>query len=128
MALETSRTHENQSLRAPASSERYVPPPVDIYETDTGYVVLADMPGVSADGLDIHVEHDRLTIRGRVGREPGPTPQHQEFVLGDYYRAFTLADEIDTERIRANLKDGVLRLELPKAAHAQVRKIPVTVQ
>ena len=117
----------DQSLREPGREADTVTPNVDIYETDTGHVLLADLPGVSRDGLDLHVERDRLTIRGRVMTADTPRPQHQEFVLRDYYRAFTLADDVDTEHIKATLNDGVLRLELPKSERARVRKIPVSV-
>jgi len=127
--LQTTTTpeQEHRALRAPGAGESYVVPPVDIYETDKGYVVMADMPGVQPDGLDIHVDHDRLTIRGRVPASERTSPQHREFSLHDYYRAFTLAQEIDSDKISATLRDGVLRLELPKAARALARKINVAV-
>jgi len=126
-------THENgdsqevKSPREPGKEGEYATPAVDVYETDTGHVLLADMPGVHSDGLDIQLEHDRLTVRGRVGEGDQERPHHEEFRLRDYYRAFTLTDEMDTEKISATLTDGVLRIELPKSARAQVRKIPVTI-
>jgi HSP20 family protein len=127
MAENRESNREEQSLRAPGREVEHVIPRVDIYETDTEHVLLADMPGVSRDGLDIHVDRDRLTIRGRVaGQTEAPQPQRREFELHDYYRAFTLADDIDTDKISANLNDGVLRLVLPKSARARVRKIPVS--
>ena len=125
MAEKREPEQEEQSLRTPGGEAEHVAPSVDIYETDAEHVVLADMPGVSRDGLDIHVDRDRLTIRGRVGQSGAPQPQHREFSLHDYYRAFTLADDIDTDKISAQLSDGVLRLVLPKSARARVRKIPV---
>jgi HSP20 family protein len=118
-------SRDAQSLRAPGRDVEYVAPAVDIYETDAGHVVLADMPAVSREGLEIHVERDQLSIRGRVGEEPQTKVQHCEFRLRDYYRAFTLADEIDTDHIQATLTDGVLRLELPKSRRAQARRIPI---
>ncbi len=117
---------DSQSLRAPGRDVEYVAPAIDIYETDSGHVLLADMPGVSRDGLEVHVERDQLSIRGRVAEEAQAKIQHREFRLRDYYRTFTLADEIDTDRIGATLTDGVLRLELPKSSRAQARKIPVS--
>jgi HSP20 family protein len=107
--------------RAPSA----VPPLVDIYETDTGYVVLADMPGVKADGLEVVAERDELTIRGRVGRHPDAVPNYQEFELADYYRAFTLTDDLDTGKVSAALRDGVLRVEIPKSERMRPKKIPV---
>jgi len=123
---ELERSRDTQSLRAPGREVEYVAPAVDIYETDNGHVLLADMPGVSRDGLEVHVERDQLSIRGRVAAEPQAKVQHREFRLRDYYRVFTLADEIDSDRIAATLTDGVLRLELPKSSRAQARKIPIT--
>jgi HSP20 family protein len=127
MAESRDLSRDEQSLREPGRDTEAVTPSVDIYETEAGHVLLADMPGVSRDGLEIHVERDRLTIRGRVVSADTPRPQHREFVLRDYYRAFTLADDVDTEHINATLNDGVLRLELPKSERARARKIPVTV-
>jgi HSP20 family molecular chaperone IbpA len=119
------REREPRSLRAPGQETEYVTPPVDIYETDKAHVVLMDVPGVSRDDLDIHVEQNQLTVRARVSREDRPKLAHREFRLRDYYRAFTLVDEIDTERISASLNDGVLRVELPKSPRAQARRVTV---
>jgi HSP20 family molecular chaperone IbpA len=126
MAENRESNREEQSLRTPGREVEHITPSVDIYETDAEHVLLADMPGVSRDGLEIHVDRDRLTIRGRVAQMEAPQPQHREFGLHDYYRAFTLADDIDTDKITANLTDGVLRLVLPKSSRARVRKIPVS--
>lgn len=103
-------------------------PAVDIYESSEALVVTADMPGVGADGVEIAVEGDQLTIEGRVRpREyEGLKPVHVEYGIGDYYRQFTLGDTIDREAIKAEMKDGVLTLHLPKAQHARVRRIPVS--
>jgi HSP20 family molecular chaperone IbpA len=103
---------------------RTVAPRVDIYETDTAYVLLADMPGVATDGLDIETERDTLVIRGRVVR-PEKLPDYQEFELADYHRAFTLTEDLDTARITAALRDGVLRVEIPKSERTRPKKIPV---
>jgi HSP20 family molecular chaperone IbpA len=101
-----------------------VAPLVDIYETEKDYVLLADMPGVEPDGLDVVAERETLVIRGRVKR-PEVTPDYQEFELADYYRAFTLTEDLDSERIAATLRDGVLRLEIPKSPRVTPKKIPV---
>ena len=122
---EQDERHGAHSLRAPDREVEHTMPAVDIYETEAAHVVLMDLPGVRRDGLDIHVEQERLMVRGRVDRDEQPKLVHEEFRLRDYYRAFTLADEIDTERITAKLQEGVLRLELPKSARARVRRIQV---
>jgi HSP20 family protein len=101
-----------------------VAPAVDIFETDKAYVLLADMPGVRPDGLDVVAERDQLVIRGRVER-PVNAPAYQEFELADYHRAFTLTEDLDTAGITAVLKDGLLRVEIPKSPRVQPKKIPV---
>jgi HSP20 family protein len=106
---------------------RAIPPRVDIYETEKIYVLLADMPGVLPDGLDVVAERDELVIRGRVER-PARTPDYQEFELANYYRAFTLTDDLDTDGITARLSDGVLRVEIPKSARTVLKKIPVRME
>jgi HSP20 family protein len=122
----SAETPKEGSLRESGRETEYVVPAVDIYETEKEYVLLADLPGVRPDGLDVHVERERLTIRGRPSVEDQPKAQYREFALREYYRSFTLAGEIDSEYIRAELRDGVLRLVLPKSSRAQVRRVPVT--
>lgn len=110
--------------RAPAAGT-YVVPRVDVYEDPDGFVMVADMPGVPPDGLDIQLDRDRLTLHGRVPVAADPPLQHREFALREYYRSFAVADIIDADRISAVLRDGVLRVQLPKAQRAQARRIPV---
>jgi HSP20 family protein len=126
---------QQQQVEAPVAREgaertrprRVYAPRTDIYETDQGLVVLADMPGVSPNGVDVTLEREVLTIRGRVEDETlkGFTPLYQEYETGNYERVFTLSEEIDRERIEASVKDGVLRLVLPKAPASQARRIRV---
>jgi HSP20 family protein len=99
--------------------------PADIYETRDNIVVLAEMPGVGPDGVDIILERRVLTIRGRnAGNEhTGYQRVYNEYADGDYERVFTLSDNIDRDRIEATLKDGVLQLVLPKAETAKPTKI-----
>jgi HSP20 family molecular chaperone IbpA len=105
-------------------SEVTVAPRVDIYETDKAYVLLADMPGVGNDGLDVTAERDELTIRGHV-QDSEASPDYEEFVRTDYERVFVLTEDLDAAQIVATLKDGVLRVEIPKSPRLQPRKIPV---
>ena|SRR5919204_874542 len=100
-------------------------PPADIYETRDDIVVLAEMPGVASDGVDITLERRVLTIRGRhAGSEhTGYQRVYNEYTDGDYERVFTLSENIDRDRIEATLKDGLLHLVLPKAETAKPRKI-----
>ena len=103
---------------------RTVSPRVDIYETEKSYVLLADMPGVAPDGLDVQAERETLVVRGRVQRPEG-TPDYQEFEVADYHRVFMLTQDLDTSGIAAVLRDGVLRVEIPKSPDVLPRKIPV---
>lgn len=105
--------------------ERYAVPPVDIYETAETLVVLADLPGVTKQGLSVQVEKGILTIEGKVERDTPGTLLRREFALASFFRQFRLTESVDSEKIRASLKNGVLRLELPKAEAAKPRKIPL---
>ena len=102
-------------------------PRVDIYETQDAIVLIADMPGVDERTVDVELEKNILTITGRV--ENGKVKDHNlmfsEYEVGDYERTFTLSDEIDRDKIKAIVKQGVLRLELPKAEKAKPKKIAI---
>jgi HSP20 family protein len=102
-------------------------PRADIYETEEAIVVVADMPGVGEDSLDITLEKGVLTLNGAVEPEApeGYSLSYAEYRVGDYVRSFSLSDEIDQEAIEATLKDGILRLTLPKVTEARTRKIAV---
>lgn len=102
-------------------------PATDIYEADSGIVLVADMPGVSEKGLDVTLENNVLTLVGRTewtGPE-GLEALHREFGPAEYRRTFTLADDLDREKIVARVKAGQVRIMLPKAAKAQPRRITV---
>lgn len=102
-------------------------PPTDIFETDDGLVVVADMPGVSSETVDVTLEKRVLTIRGRSEDEPpkGFSATYAEYRPADYERFFTLSEDIEAERIQAKLQDGVLRVFLPKAGPARTKRIKV---
>lgn len=107
---------------------RFVAPPVDIYETEDGVMVLADLPGVDIGDVDIRVENDRLTIKGRTSCNPVNTSRlHSEFRLINFHRQFNLGSEVDQEKISADVKDGVLTISLPKAEKMKPRRIEVKV-
>ena len=106
---------------------RSLVPRVDVMEDDSGITLLADMPGVSKEQLELKVDGDTLSIEGAV---TALTPGGLEAVYAEvrvprYRRAFTLSRELDPTRIQAQLKDGVLTLRLPKAEHAKPRRITV---
>ena len=108
--------------------QRAALPAVDVFEDRSGITLLADMPGVPGEQLELKVEGETLLIEGAVQpRTPeGLEPLYAEVRVPRYRRSFTLSRELDTTRIEANLKDGVLTLRSPKQAHAQPRRIAVT--
>ena len=107
--------------------QRTVQPLVDVFEDESSITLLADMPGVPKDRLELKIESDSLLIEGSA--EPvipdGLEPIWAEVRVPRYRRSFTLSRELDTTRVEANLKDGVLTLRIPKHAHAQPRRIEV---
>jgi len=105
-------------------------PQVDVIEDAGGITVYADLPGVPKDKLTLNVEADTLTIAGEVSLASADAMQalHVEVSQPRYHRAFTLSRELDSEKIAAEFRDGVLKLHIPKAAHAQPKKIAVSVQ
>ena len=105
-----------------------VVPPVDIFEDDQGITVLADLPGVSREQLGVRVDGDTLIIEASAG--PLAVPQTMELIYSEaqfpsYRRQFTLSRELDSSRIEAQLKDGLLRLNIPKSEAARPRRIEV---
>ena len=116
------------SASAERDRQRAALPAVDVFEDAGGITLLADMPGVPKEQLELQVDGEALSIEGAV--QPR-TPEGLEAIYAEvrvprYRRSFTLSRELDTTRIDANLKDGVLTLRIPKQAHAQSRRIPVT--
>jgi HSP20 family protein len=110
----------------PTKAGVYYSPAVDIYETDDAITLLADLPGVEKDGLNIHVEDRQLTITGEVKQpEDRLQPLYSEYGIGGFSRTFRLGDTIDQSKISASLKDGVLTLALPKADRLKPRKIEI---
>jgi len=119
------RTTELTTTR---EDSRYLAPPVDIYETDEGLTVVADLPGVKKEELSIRVENDTLTIEGRPAYELHGSPVLEEFDLLRFFRQFELTDQVDQDRIQAEFKSGVLTVRLPKVEKAKPRRIEVKVE
>lgn len=107
--------------------ELYATPLVDIYETEDGLTVLADLPGVDKDGLRVNVENSILTIEGKVKPRDDRNYLLREFEPVNFFRQFELPDMIHQEKIGAELKNGVLSLNLPKAEAAKPRQIQVKI-
>jgi HSP20 family protein len=125
------RRDERQATARPEQRrpEPTMVPRVDVLEDETGITLLADLPGVPRESLEIHVEGESLTIEGAV---TAATPEAMEAAYAEvrvprYRRSFTLSRELDGGRIEAQLKDGVLRLRIPKQEHAQPRRVSIKV-
>lgn len=126
----------NQELNVPEKHEtreevtragRTYVPNVDIYETKDGLWLWADMPGVDEQSLNVHLDNNVLTIEGQVDvREyEDLMPAYTEYNVGNYVRRFTLSNDVDSDRIVARMKNGVLSLEIPKAERAKPRRIQI---
>ncbi|MFS2047661.1 Hsp20/alpha crystallin family protein [Variovorax sp. Varisp41] len=135
MSNDVRATHSNAARGGPTSQDRSrysdaaLTPPVDVVEDANGITLFADLPGVSREKLNLHVEADTLTIEAEsdLTVPDGLTSQHTEVGLARFRRVFTLSKELDTENVSAELAQGVLKLRIPKAEHAQPRRIDVQV-
>jgi len=112
-----------------AADEAALLPPVDVVEDASGITLYADLPGVPKEKLNLHVEADTLTIEGEIDLEMpgGMEASHAEVSLPRYRRVFTLSKELDASKVSAEFKNGVLKLAIPKAEHAQPRKVEVKI-
>jgi HSP20 family molecular chaperone IbpA len=108
-------------------SDAALTPPVDVIEDSGGITLYADLPGVSRDKLGLHVASDTLTIDAEsdISVPEGLSSSHTEVGLARFRRVFTLSKELDTAAITAELSQGVLKLRIPKAQHAQPRRIEI---
>jgi len=128
MADEAIKKPESKGTMTERTRDRrtYVPR-VDIYSENENLYLVADMPGADESTVSITLDKDVLTIEGSVD-EPisnGRKLSHGEYGIGDYYRSFTLSEEIDREKIEASMKNGVLRVYLPKAEPHKTKKISI---
>lgn len=112
-----------------ARSEAALLPPTDVIEDASGITLFADLPGVPKDKLSLQIDADTLTIEGEVSLDlpEGIESTHAEVSLPRYRRAFTLSRELDAGKISAEFNQGVLKLRIPKAEHAQPRRIDIKV-
>ena len=122
-------TRESTELQQGRDAPPVLRPPVNIFEDADGITLEADMPGVSKERLQLHVDRDSLLIEGdaRFDMPKGMEPLHAEVRATRYQRSFALSRELDVEHVDASLKDGVLRLRIPKRAEVRPRKIDVRV-
>jgi HSP20 family protein len=109
--------------------ERVMVPAVDIFEDAHRITIRADMPGVAKDGLSVQADRNGLVIEGKLAIQAAPDMQaiYADLHASKYWRSFVLSRELDSERIDASLKDGVLTVRIPKRTEFQTRKIKVNV-
>lgn len=122
------KTQEPREMQGRTEPDFYLRPAVDIYEDGKGLTLVADLPGVSRERLNIEVEANTLAIEGQTAID---MPEGMEALYADVHttrfrRQFTLSNELETDNISAEMKDGVLTLHLPKRAELQPRKIAVS--
>jgi HSP20 family protein len=122
---ETAKVEDQERTR----ERRVFIPKTDIFETEKAIALIADLPGVNPESVDITLEKNILTIDGYAapGEQPGLSINYSEYTPGDFHRQFRLTEEIDRDKIEASVSDGVLKLILPKAEDAKVKKIPIKI-
>lgn len=128
MSDNTSVTKTNGSVsKQDASRQTALLPPVDVVEDASGITLLADLPGVTKDKLNLQLATDSLIIEGDVdiAMPEGMESRHAEVRMPRYRRVFNLSRELDAEKATAELRNGVLKMRIPKVEHAQPRKIEV---
>jgi len=106
---------------------RTVLPPVDIFELDNVLAVVADLPGVEKDGVELRVENDVLTIKGSPKPAGAGDALYKEYEMAPYFRQFQLGEQVDRDKIQADMKHGVLTIRLPKVEQAKPKRIDVKV-
>ena len=122
-------THDPREAAPPPPTEHLVfTPPIDIFERDDGLVLVADLPGVTPESLELQVQDNKLTLFGKVAQviPPNSVLLHQEYRVGDFLRSFILSDDVNHEKIVAKLQNGVLEVFLPKAPKSEPRRIQIS--
>jgi HSP20 family protein len=119
-------TKSDLSRESTRTGEKYISPAVDIYETEDGLTLVADVPGLSEKSLNISIDQGILTIEGEATAGMGEF-QYREFAMSGYWRQFQLPETLDAEKAHAEVKHGVLTLHLPKAEAAKPKRISITV-
>jgi HSP20 family protein len=125
--LQVQQKRELEKKQEATFPTRMFVPATDIFESDHALTMLVEMPGVSKESIEVKVEGDILTIDGRIdfSKYEGLQPLYTEYNVGNFSRTFQLSNEIEQAGIKAELKDGVMRLVLPKAERAKPRRIEV---
>ena len=126
--IQAREKQEVKSTSEPTTAGKVYTPSVDIFEDDQALTIVADMPGVQTEDVNIDLREDVLTLTGVPSVSVSEEERRliQEFETGKYFRQFTLSEMIDQANIKANLNHGVLRVTLPKVGPAKPHKIQIT--
>ena len=121
--LESSSALSRETTR---KNDQYISPSVDIFETEEGLTIVADMPGLDDHSLEVTIDQGVLTLRGEAPAGAGGF-HYREFAMAGYWRQFLLSDTFDAEKAKAAIKQGVMTLKVPKAEKAKPKRIEVSV-
>jgi len=125
--LQVQQKREVEKAQEATRPTRAFLPNADIFETEDALTVVLEMPGVDRDNIDVSVENGLLTVEGKinVNKYEGLQPLYSEYNIGPYRRSFRISNRVDQDKIRAEMRDGVITLVLPKAEAAKPRRIEV---
>jgi HSP20 family protein len=125
--LQVQQKREVEKAQEATRPMRAFLPTADIFETDDALTVVLEMPGVDRDNIDVSVENGLLTVEGKINfnKYEGMQPVYSEYNIGPYRRTFRISSQVAQDKIRAEMRDGVITLVLPKAEEAKPRRIEV---
>jgi HSP20 family protein len=125
--LQVQQKREVDKAQEPTTPMRAFLPSADIFETEDALTVVLEMPGVDREAVDVSVENGVLTVEGRINfnKYNGLQPVYSEYNVGPYRRSFRISGRIDQDKIKAEMRDGVITLVLPKAEEAKPRRVTV---
>ena len=126
--LEVQKKRPVQSSEESTAPVNLFVPTTDIFETEDSLNVLVEMPGVEKGNVEISVKDRILTIEGRIDfqKYAGMNPVYTEYNIGNFHRRFSLSNKVDSSKIRAEMRDGLLTLTIPKSEEAKAHKIEVS--
>jgi HSP20 family protein len=126
--LQVQQKREVDKVQESTTPMRAFLPNTDIFETEDTLTVVLEMPGVTRDNVEVSVENGMVTVEGKINfdKYEGLQPVYSEYNIGPYRRSFRVSNRVDADRIRAEMRDGVITLVLPKAEEAKPRRIEVT--
>jgi HSP20 family protein len=126
--LQVQQKREVDKAQEPTTPMRAFLPTTDIFENNDALTVVLEMPGVDKSNIDVDIENGVLTVEGRINfdKYKGMQPIYSEYNVGPYRRSFRISNRVDQDKIKAEMRDGVITLVLPKAEEAKPRRIEVT--